>query len=388
MPGRVLRLPVRLLTLAFAISAIALSGTPAPAAALAPQVGATLLRVPPNVRAEGMGRAFAFLDRGPYAAWGNVGALDVRSGLEFAGTTGSLGASLAGNADYHFASAALGLPLGRRSLSVDLNYTRRDARGYAFFDGDALRSSRGPFQEAIGITGALSLSDRLSVGVGYKRLRIDERGRNGGCCGQAFQGTAHAYDMGLYATLPVGNDPAGSRRGEEPARLLLGVSLHNLGPDFRIRDAYGRFTAAAGRRRLPGALRVAIGGEWGVHPPTATRNTRSSNASPEPARVTVGLAMEKRLTPVDAESDPYGYSGGLARHQIVLSGGAEARVHDVIALRAGYIYGDTPDDDGVTVGAGLSWGRRAGLDIAAVPTGNDYDPRYSVWLNWPWPGQR
>ena len=68
-------------------------------------------------------------------------------------------------------------------------------------------------------------------------------------------------------------------------------------------------------------------------------------------------------------------------------GGVEARVRDFAALRAGYLYGDTRYGDGVTVGAGLSWGRRIGLDLAAVPDGSDYATRWSAWLNWPWPGQ-
>lgn len=374
MPRRVSRSTVRLLTLL----TFAVSGLTSVSAAAVPDVGATLLRVPPNVRAEGMGRAFAFLDRGPYAVWGNVGALELRSGVALAGTTGTIG----GHVDYRHATAAVGVPLGRHPLTLGLSYTRASSEGYYLVRPSVINNGPGDWtDESIGAAVACGLSERLSLGFGYKQLRLNEGGA-ADCCSGPFQATAHAFDVGLYATLP-----AGGGSGRE-SRWLGGISLQNLGPDFTIRAGAGRPYGRTGRRQLPGSLRVAVGGEWGVHPTGALASDRVAGPAQEMARLTVAVAVEKGLASRDEYSNYFDEDSRLERQRLFFSGGAEARVRDFIALRAGYVYGDTRYDDGVTAGAGLSWGRRLGVDVAATPGGNDYTTRYSAWLRWPWAGER
>lgn len=331
-----------------------------------------------------MGRAFAFLDRGPYAAWGNVGALGLRSGVALAGTESS-GRYGGPGAGYRFVTAEFGLPLGRRSVTFDLNYTR-DSRSGVYYRSNQ-HASNNPFEESIGVAGAVGLADWLSVGVGYKRLRVDERG-SANCCSGAFQGAAHAFDVGLYVATPSRDANAVAGPGDAGSGWFGGVSLHNIGPDFEVRDGQGRVSRPGTRRQLPTTLRVAVGSAWGLSSPMPAVNHRAEAGSTPKSRVSVGVAMEKGLT--DHEIDPYAdfAESALEQDQVVFSGGAEASVGGVIALRVGYIYGDTRNEDGLTAGAGLSWGQRFGFDISESSAGTDSRPKYALWLNWPWSGER
>lgn len=107
-------------------------------------------------------------------------------------------------------------------------------------------------------------------------------------------------------------------------------------------------------------------------------------------RFTASVSAEKRLNVPEGSPDSLPPQAYLRRHRISLRGGVEARLFDLLALRAGCIHDEPGEIKNFTYGAGLSWHGWAGMDFASVPQYNDSTrlKKFSAWLRVPLPAER
>lgn len=340
------------------------------------------LEVPPDARSEGMGGAEVVLDPGPWAAWGNVGALGLFSGSGVVGARDHLVPDLAEDVHFTFGSAAWAIPVGRNRLVFDLNTTHI---GYEVPNWSPYAT--GPYRihdDARGLAVGVGIGKRLGLGVGVKWIRS-----GGDLPYPLFQRRATAYDFGLVIAIPCGGtrarSGAGSRHWDDPR---VGVAAANFGAP--VDDGF-----PSQGDRLPHVVRVAIG--ECVHLGSATDLSDGAHDAASPTtrprdrlRLSASVSAEKLLLHSDGPVDSTVTYTYLDRHQITLRGGCEARLYSILALRAGYIYDDPGEIKGFTFGAGVSWREWAGFDFASIPQYTELSrvKKFSAWVRVPFPAER
>lgn len=342
------------------------------------------LEVPPDARSEGMGGAEIVLDPGPWAAWGNVGALGLFSGSGVVATRFQLVPDLSDDVYYSFGSAALAIPWGGNRLVFDLNTTHVGSLFYS------MQPYAPPVihlhDDAHGVAVAVGIRRGLGVGVGVKTVRVGSDNRD------FFPGArATAFDFGIIYDAPW--MAPGATALTAPVRWdnpRVGISASNLGQPLDLIDQ-------APGIRLPHVVRLAIGESvhFGAAPGLSdggrAAGTQSSRApARDRLRLTASVCAEKQLNVPEGSPDSLPPEAYLRRHRISIRGGLEARLLDLLALRAGYIHDDPREIKGFTFGAGLSWHAWAGLDFASVPQYTEFSrlKKFSAWLRVPFPAER
>lgn len=339
------------------------------------------LREPVSPRAEAVGREVACLETGPMAAWGNVGGLGLSRGVQVAGSRARVVPELQDDAHLSFGSGLVCLPMGSRDHLVLNASATRLSYGWSVTEPNLYDGPRpDTYENVYGLAAGFGVGERLGFGAGIKWLHDFVPAVGFGDDGRDGTGTTGPlFDLGALGRIPVGATPGAPQ-------FTLGAALHNMGPRARLApDVPGEM--------LPHVARGAVGLEWRRH---------ASLADESPARrgiasrywltaFTVELGLEKSLdsNPWMADSTYAVKASYLARHDIVLGGGAEVKLFDLLALRAGYLHDEPGMIKDYTWGFGLDAHHVAGFDFASVPQpyGRTYGfsrvKKFSLWLRLP-----
>ena len=189
--------------------------------------GAANLQIPPDVRAEGMGRVWAPLATTPYAAWSNVGGLGLLEGVQFAKMEAQLVPDLAPDVFFDYYSIVVGyrpvsapVPL---NFSIGFNRTDLDYGEFPLTEaGPEVIGTFHPFEKTNGFTFAVGVANLVGVGLGRKKTEVN--------LGLGTSGDATTTDYGILARSPYLVFDAESPDPFSFARSAVGpVSLRALG---------------------------------------------------------------------------------------------------------------------------------------------------------------
>lgn len=336
------------------------------------------LTIRPDVRAEGMGGAEVVLNPGPYAAWGNVGALGLFSGIGVAGTRFRLAPDWSDDIYFSFGSAALAVPLGGNRLVFDVHTAHV---GYMAFSTQPYSPPAfHVHDDAQGIAMAVGIGRRLGVGIGVKAVRA-----GGDDPANYPEARSTAFDFGILCSLPWAPAHAAASYGPQTwDELRVGISASNLGAPLTLYDP-------AQARRMPHLVRLAMGETLHLGSTTdASLSAYPTGRSTDRVTIVASVAAEKLLNDPEGAPDSTMTRSYLDRHQITLRGGVEARLYSILALRAGYIHDDPGEIKNFTYGAGLSWHEWAGIDFASIPQYPELTrvTKFSAWFRLPFPAER
>jgi hypothetical protein len=334
--------------------------------------GAASWQIPPDVRAEGMGRAHSMLDLGPFAAWANPGALGLVRGLEFAAMQTQLVPDLAEDVDYSYYSIVGGFPpqaaLADLSLSVGFNRTYLDYGVSPWSPGVTFSSH----EESFGGVLALGYRDLLGVGVGVKTINADLfPAWLGGSIGS---GTGMSYGLFVQShALPAWK--------QSTIRIMGALSWLNRGDDiFLVVGGFGD--------ELPKTFNTSIGFEFrhggreGMDPKSPLYPLLGDSPL---LGVSGSIGLVKDLTSWGAVPDTSRLSFA-EEHQLTYQGGLEAVALGLVAARWGYVYDDVGEIKESTWGLGIQFQNTVGFDMASIPQfrGLQRVEKYSVWIKLGW----
>lgn len=335
------------------------------------------LPVPVGPRAEAMGREVACLETGPMAAWGNVGGLGLSRGVQIAGSRALLVPDLRGDVYLSYGSGLVCLPVGSRNHLVLNASSARLAYGWSYTEPNLYDGPRpDTYENVYGVAAGVRVGQRVGLGAGIKWLHdfvpavwLGSDGRDGtGTTGPLF-------DLGALGQIPLGAAPGA-------LQFTLGAALHNMGPRVRL-------APAVPGEMLPHVARGGVGLEWRRDASTADESPASKGIASRHwlTAFTVELGLEKSLdsNPWMADSTYAAHAGYLARHDIVLGGGGEVKLFDLVALRAGYLHDEPGAIKKLTWGFGVDARHVAGFDFASVPQTYDLSrvKKFSLWLRLP-----
>jgi len=360
-----------------------------PAAAQSTAGGASL-QIPPDVRAEGMGRAWTPLATSPYAAWGNVGGLGLLDGVQLATMHSRLVPDLADDVTFDYTAIVAGysplsvpVPL---NFSIGWNRTHLDYGTVVAFNPDSPDplGSYNATETVKGFTLALGVGGVAGIGVGIKTLDVD--------LGLGGTGSTRARDFGLLVRTPylvLGTDAPGPisvarpRTGDVAFRVLGAVAWSNRGNDISI-------SQTRQGDPLPKTRRESIGFELGVIPLSRYVTARSGFVERfvRDARmlsVAAALGRDKNLV---AQAFPDSIAAQLSKNEregIRTYKGFEVRLLDAFSYRRGSIFDDPGEIKGTTTGWGISLLGYVGFDHAEIPQYKELQrvKKWSFWVRVP-----
>ena len=181
----------------------------------------------------------------------------------------------------------------------------------------------------------------LGIGLNLKLLHVNlTSGLQGSSDGS---GTTFAVDLGGLYQYKKDMD---SFLGSGPARMeaSVGLMVANLGPDISLVD---------GEQSDPLPRNLKVGASWGVRVP------KSYSAL-------LGLAVDKSLVFESIDEDLAKELSWAKRNDVILSGGMELGLMDLLFGRLGYIYDDPGEIKGITYGFGFHL-KKFGFDYASIP---------------------
>ena len=192
------------------------------------QTGAINLQIPPNVRGEGMGGAWAVLDTGPMGAWGNVGALGLHRGAAASRMRAQLAPDFSGDVDFRYHSLVAGMDIPQTDLHISVGYTHTHLDygelSVVGLDGKILRTYT-PYETTQSLSLSLGLHDLLGLGVAFKNSDIVLGPQAGG------RASGSLFDYGLYVRSPWGRFGPAVNGGAPmfSLRPVGGISWQNEG---------------------------------------------------------------------------------------------------------------------------------------------------------------
>lgn len=380
------------------VVAVLVAGAPS---ALAPQStraqvsGAQILQIPPDVRAEGMGRVWAPLSTSPYAVWGNAAGLGFAPAGQFARMDAQLVPGLADDVYYDFTAVSLGLDLPRPVSDFRAAFGfQRTHLDY----GESIATGVGPepfvafdsWETTTGAAFAAGYRQLLAAGVGFKHVEVSlapawvAQGAGGG--------ESTALDFGLMARTPHlgfrGGRPALDWRAAgnlhtARARLLGGTSWSNYGH---------RISLSSDREGdpLPRVRRESVGLELDLLPavdvfggsfPFLARFLRDVHV----VSFAGGFGRDKNLLAYDIPDSLADDLSKNEREGIVTYKGWEVRFLDCFSYREGEIFDDPGGIKDSTKGWGASFFGYAGVDFAEIPQYGELDhvEKWSFWVRIP-----
>jgi len=364
-------------------------GTPARAQSTA---GAANLQIPPDVRAEGMGRVWAPLATTPYAAWSNVGGLGLLEGVQFARMHAQLVPDLAEDVYFDYTSIVAGYsPIPGVPLNFSIGYNRTDLDyGISVLTGPGSPDPIGTFnstENTDGVTLAVGVGSLVGIGIGLKTTEVN--------LAPGSDGKASARDIGILARTPYlvydAEAPeafAVSTRagGQASLRLLGALAWSNHGDPISL---------VPNRQSdpLPEVRREAVGVELNVMPlhrvtTFQSRLLKRLTRDAHVLTVSAGLGLDDSM--VD-EAIPDSIAARLSKNDregIVTYKGFEIRLFDVFSYRRGSIFDDPGEIKGTTTGWGLSFFGVLGFDRAEIPQYKELQrvKKSSFWVRVPLDG--
>ncbi len=345
---------VRPLTVGLALVLVAGA---APQLALAGSTaGAFSLQIPPGARAEATGRFYEAVADDAFAPWWNPAGLAFSRGLNAGLMHSRLAEGLSDDAVYFEYLGGSTYIEGWGGLAGTITYLNYGESPLT--DGSSTQlGTFSSFEIVPSVALGTTLLPDLGVGMNLKFIYInllsgvddsirDQLGLQGG------EGTSFGVDLGaLYRRERSVSSFFGS--GPATTTLGVGVTVANLGPNISL-------TQDKQSDPLPRNLKVGL--SYGAHVP----NSYS---------VLAGIGVEKSLVFSDFPDSIEATLTFLERHEVIVSGGAEVGINDLVFGRLGYLRDESGGIKAMTYGAGFRL-KGFGLDFASIPQALDL-PRVS-----------
>ncbi len=322
---------------------LALVAAPAPSVYAAANAGGASLQIPPGARAEAMGRFFTAVADDPFGPWWNPGGLAFMRGWNAGLMHTRLVPDLADDVYFEYIGVSNYIE-GWGGVAGTLTYLNY---------GESIATETGSpteigtfssFEFSPSIALGTEVIPNLGLGLNLKLLHVNLAPEEYG----DGKGTTFGVDLGaLYRFQHPVDNLFGLGAGTWTAGL--GAMVANLGPDISLTDENQADP-------LPRNLKLAIS---------------LGAAVPESYSMLVGMSVEKSLLSADIPDTVTGLSF-YERHEVLVSGGAEIGIMDLLFGRMGYIYDDVGKIKGWTYGAGFHLDK-FGLDFASIPQYRELD---------------
>jgi len=328
--------------------AVALLTALAPTAAFAGSTaGAASLQIPPDARAEGMGRFFNAVADDAFAPWWNPAGLAFLKGWNAGLMHAKLVPGLADDVYYEYLGVTNSVEGwgGVAGTFTYLNYGTSTATNPGSSEGIGTFSS---YEFSPSIALGTSVLPNVGVGANLKLVHVSLAPEQ--YAGQgAGSGTSFAVDLGwLYRMDHQSDNILGMGAGT--MSVGLGVTVANLGPDISLTQ---------GKKSDPMPRNLKVGLAWGAK-------------IPQSYSFLVGAAVEKNLVFTDIPDSIRKDLTFADKHDVIMSGGLEVGLMDLVFGRVGYIYDDPGEIKNWTFGAGFHL-KEFGLDFASIPQAKDLD---------------
>jgi hypothetical protein len=376
---------VRILASLTVLAPVPLATLPVDAASSG--AGAASFQIPPGVRSEGMGRAYAPLERSAFAAWANPGGLGFVRGVSAVSMRTRLVPDLADDVlyDYEAVVAGVGGPILGTPVTVSMGFNRiRLDYGESVLTDPGSPEPIGVFESfefAHGVTFAAGVKDLAGVGVGIKRLEVDLAS---GLEDVDGRGRVTAYDHGFLVRTPA--FPFRKVDAPEPLWSVVltgGLSWLNRGGSIELVE--GR-----GGDPLPKVRRESVGLDLDLLParkvfPVSNRWLLRSLHDVHLLSVSAALGREKDLLVGDIPDSVAAHISENAAEGISNYRGIEIRFLDSFAVRFGRINDERGQVIGNTFGWGLSILGKIGVDYARIPQSRELSNvvKWGFWLRVP-----
>jgi len=277
--------------------------------------GAASLMISPGARADGMGRAFVSLADDGTAVWWNPAALAYVKNRNLSAMHAQLVPELASDVYYEYLGYTQWVE-GWGGLGFSMVYLTY-GKQVATSEGGTELGTFSSFEASPSVAYGTELMDNVAVGLNLKFVHIDLAPKWATVEGIPGVGNTFAVDFGVLFS---GFDK----------RLAVGGIFQNLGPKIAYID--------------------------------------EDQADPLSRNLKVGLSFlflrrgASHLVAAFDVNKPMVY----LEDEPIFNGGAEYRLNDLLAVRAGYVYDHQGTVMGPTFGVGLSFGSYS-FDYASVP---------------------
>jgi hypothetical protein len=300
--------------------------------------GGASLQIPPGARAEGMGRFFTAIADDAFTPWWNPAGLAFMEGWNAGLMHARLVPDLADDVYFEYLGVSNYLEGwgGVAGTFTYLNYGESVATG----DDPTALGTFSSFEFSPSVALGTAVIPNLGIGFNLKLLHVnltsglDLEGGGG-------SGTTFAVDLGaLYQY----NRDMESFFGSGPAKMeaTAGVMVGNLGPDISLVDE---------RQSDPLPRNLKVGVSWGVNVPKSYS-------------LLLGAAVEKGL--VGGIPDTTQGLSFWERNEVLVSGGLELGLMDILYGRLGYLHDDVGKIKDMTYGFGIYF-KQFGFDFASIP---------------------
>ncbi len=320
----------------------------APATAFAGSTaGAASLQIPPDARAEGMGRFFNAVADDAFAPWWNPAGLAFLKGWNAGLMHAKLVPGLADDVYYEYLGVTNSVQGwgGVAGTFTYLNYGTSQATNPGSSEAIGTFSS---YEFSPSIALGTTILPNVGVGANLKLIHVSLAPEQ--YAGQgAGSGTSFAVDLGgLYRMQHQSDNIFGMGAGT--MSLGLGATVANLGPDISLTQ---------GKKSDPMPRNLKVGVALGAK-------------IPESYSFLAGFSVEKNLVFSDIPDSIRAKLNFADKHDVIMSGGFEVGLMDLVFGRVGYIYDDPGEIKNWTFGAGFHL-KEFGLDFASIPQAKDLD---------------
>jgi hypothetical protein len=310
----------------------------APSAYAAANAGGASLQIPPGARAEGMGRFFNAVADDAFSPWWNPGGLAFMKGWNAGLMHAKLVPELADDVYFEYLGVSNYLQ-GWGGVAATITYLNYGESVATETGSPTEIGTFSSYEFSPSVALGTEVIPNLGLGLNLKLLHVSLAPEEFG----DGKGTTFAVDLGALYRI---EHPSDNLFGLGAGTLVagLGVTVANLGPAISL-------TEENKSDPLPRNLKVGLS---------------MGGKVPESYSFLVGLAMEKSLISSDIPDTLVDALSFYERNEVLLSGGAEFGLMDLVFGRMGYIYDDVGKIKGWTYGAGFHI-QQFGLDFASIP---------------------
>lgn len=310
-----------------------------------PTAGGASLQIPPGARAEASGRFFNAVANDAFSPWWNPAGLAFMRGWNVGLMHARLVPDLADDVYFEYLSATNYIE-GWGGVAATFTYLNYGDSPYTEA-GPEVIDTFSSFEFSPSLAIGTEVIPNLGVGLNLKLLHVNLT--SGLSADIGGRGTTFAVDLG---SLYQWHRDVESFFGSGPAKMeaSAGVTFGNLGPNISLVDERGSDP-------LPRNLKMGVA--WGVK-------------VPESYSFLAGAAFEKSLVFADIPDSTKERLSFYEKNEVLLSGGVEIGLMDLVYGRAGYIYDDPGEIKGFTYGAGF-YLKSFGFDFASIPQFRELD---------------
>jgi hypothetical protein len=349
----------RRLILALALTAAA---GPLPAHA-AFNAGAAHLQIPPGARAEGMGRFFNAVADDAFAPWWNPGGMAFLSGWNTGLMHTRLVEGLVDDVYFEYLGVAKNIE-GFGGVGGTFTYLSY-GESQSTDSNSSLLDTFNPFEMSFSGAIGTPITSSLGVGMNLKFVLVDLTAGLVGEATNSGRGSTFGVDLGgLYKWDREVQSFLGSGPGQMSTRL--GVTVANLGPNISLGNS---------KESDPLPRNLKVGASWGWRVPNSysllagaavEKNLIFSDIAPPCSEVAVDSTGKPTEPCLDEQLSFW------ERNEVLLSGGMEVGVVDLLFGRVGYLYDDVGAITDWTFGVGFRI-KQFGLDFASIPQAEGLD---------------